>query len=234
MTTARRDHPFFYAVGIALCGLVFTGFARTYYLKVLFGAPSLTVLLHVHGLVMTTWFALYVVQVSLIARRRVPLHRSFGYAGLALAALVAALGVVVSTNLARRELARDPSDVGTLVLYALQLFSMVLPFLVFVTLGVMYRRRADYHKRFMTLAMLQVLGPAITRLPLGRAFEHNVPVTATLSIGCILACVVIDWQRHRRLHPVFGWGFAVPLVCMFGVIAFAQTPIWRTIVISGF
>jgi hypothetical protein len=45
--------------GLALC-VVLVGFARTYYLKGLFGAPSLPLLLHVHGAVMTTWFVLFV------------------------------------------------------------------------------------------------------------------------------------------------------------------------------
>src|SRR5580704_4292383 len=81
------------AIGTAL--LVFVGFARTYYLKVLFGTPELQVLLHVHGLVMTTWFVLFFVQVRLIAVHRTALHRRLGVGGAILAGLVLVLSTMV-------------------------------------------------------------------------------------------------------------------------------------------
>ncbi|WP_155121339.1 hypothetical protein [Bryobacter aggregatus] len=49
--TREREHRFFHAVAWLLAGLVFLGFARTYYLKSFFGAPALPLLLHAHGIV---------------------------------------------------------------------------------------------------------------------------------------------------------------------------------------
>src|SRR5258708_37817452 len=74
----RRLYPGV-AIGTAL--ITFIGFAQTYYLKVLFGTPPLRLLLHIHGLVMTTWFVLFFVQVRLIAVHRRDLHRRLGVAG---------------------------------------------------------------------------------------------------------------------------------------------------------
>jgi hypothetical protein len=44
-------------MGMAIAGLVtvFIGFAPTYYLKSHYGAPPLTPLVHLHGLVFTAW-----------------------------------------------------------------------------------------------------------------------------------------------------------------------------------
>ena len=53
------------ALGTAL--IVFAGFARSYYLKGVFGTPALPLLLHIHGLVMTAWFVLCFVQARLVA-----------------------------------------------------------------------------------------------------------------------------------------------------------------------
>jgi hypothetical protein len=47
--------------------IVFAGFARSYYLKGAFGSPDLAPLVHLHGLVMTAWIALFFVQVRLVA-----------------------------------------------------------------------------------------------------------------------------------------------------------------------
>ena len=75
--------------------LVVVGFARTFYARPFFGAideptrsAELPRHLMLHGLVMTSWFALVVTQTLLIAKRNVALHRRLGIAGAALAVLV--------------------------------------------------------------------------------------------------------------------------------------------------
>ena len=61
--------------------IVFAGFARTYYLKMAFGTPPLTGLQQLHGLVMSSWFVLFLVQVRLVAGGRTDLHRRVGVLG---------------------------------------------------------------------------------------------------------------------------------------------------------
>ena len=65
------DRRLFRGVSIAFALLVLVGFGRTYYARSLFGAPVLpSVVVHVHGLLMTAWVALFATQVGLIASRR--------------------------------------------------------------------------------------------------------------------------------------------------------------------
>src|SRR2546423_9801547 len=74
--------------------IVLTGFARSYYLKGLFGTPALPgLLVHLHGLVMTAWVALFVAQVWLVAARRTKTHQRLGVLGATLAALMVLVGV---------------------------------------------------------------------------------------------------------------------------------------------
>ena len=42
--------------------MVFAGFARTFYLKTIFGTPALSGLLFTHGVLMSLWFALFFTQ----------------------------------------------------------------------------------------------------------------------------------------------------------------------------
>jgi hypothetical protein len=59
-----------------------TGFARTYYLKGLFGTPLLTdLLLHLYGFVMTACVVLFVAQVPLVAAHRTKQHQPLGVFG---------------------------------------------------------------------------------------------------------------------------------------------------------
>jgi hypothetical protein len=89
--------------GLALC-VVLAGFARTYYLKGLFGAPSLPLLLHVHGAVMTVWFMLFVAQAALIRARRVDLHRLVGVAGAAFAPVLVLFAIATARQFVVRSL----------------------------------------------------------------------------------------------------------------------------------
>lgn len=96
-----RGGPLYAWAALAIVAIVFAGFARTYYLKVLFDTPTLSTQLHVHGVVMTLWFALFALQVGLIATRRVNLHRRVGVVGVLLAALVVVMGVTTAIDGAR-------------------------------------------------------------------------------------------------------------------------------------
>ena len=80
------DRRLYFAIAILFPAVVLLGFARTYYLKGLFATPPLpSGLVHLHGLVMTTWVVLFVVQVRLISTKRIRLHQKLGYASIALA-----------------------------------------------------------------------------------------------------------------------------------------------------
>ncbi len=65
MSASRRGAYTFAASTCAL--LAFVGFSRTYYLKGLFGTAQLPVILHIHGFVMTAWFALVIAQTCFVA-----------------------------------------------------------------------------------------------------------------------------------------------------------------------
>jgi hypothetical protein len=220
----QSERRFFLAVAIGLAVVVFVGFSRTYYLKGLFGAKQLPLYLHIHGAVMTAWYALFIVQVRLVATRRVQLHRKLGIAGVFLAAIVAVLGTVVSLGLARRRLHAHPDSAAGPFLLGLQLVPIVLVFVILMCLAVAMRRRPDYHKRFMTLAMLTVIGPAVVRLP--GIDDQNIPAAIVVNILLVLICAVADAIRNRRLHPAFGWGAALVIGSIFVMAPLAQTQWW--------
>lgn len=98
----RTEHSFFAGMALFIAATVFLGFARTYYLRPLIPEPSppppsLTPLIHVHGLLFTGWIVLLWAQVRLVGAGRVHLHRRLGVAGAAVA--VAMIGVGTLTAL---------------------------------------------------------------------------------------------------------------------------------------
>jgi hypothetical protein len=70
ITVRRRERLFYIGMAVAILVTVFAGFSRSYFLKAQFGTPSLSLLLHVHGLVFTSWILLFLAQTTLVAARR--------------------------------------------------------------------------------------------------------------------------------------------------------------------
>jgi hypothetical protein len=220
----RRDRRFFTFVALGLIALVFTGFFRTFYFSPLFLPEPLPVLLIAHGTVMTAWYGLFLLQVRLAGRGRLELHRRLGYASLGLAALVVALGLQVSVGLARERLARNPQSAEGPFLLGVQIFCILLPFLVLYGTGMLNRRRPEVHKRLMALAMFATVGPAVVRLPF--LPNHNVPVGIAVSLGLVLAFLAGDWVTSRKLHRVTALGVGLIIVSTFAGAAFSGTGLW--------
>ena len=66
-----RANLFYPGIAVFAAAVIIFGFARTYYLKEFFDTPSLPLLVHLHGAVMTTWMALFIVQTTLVEKGRV-------------------------------------------------------------------------------------------------------------------------------------------------------------------
>jgi hypothetical protein len=198
-----RDRRLYTWVAVFIPVVVLIGFARTYYLKGLFGTPALpSLLVHFHGVVMTSWVLLFIAQVWLVSSRRTKVHQRLGIGGAILAALVVCVGVITAIFAAARG---EPSDPPPLVFLAIPLGDMFV-FAVLVGLALYYRRWLETHKRLMLLASLTVLSAAIARIPLEFIATGGPLVFFGLTDLCILACVAFDSIRNRRLHPAFLWG----------------------------
>ena len=213
MAGNRRFYTWF-----AVCAflIIFAGFAHTYYLRSVFETKGLPLLLHLHGFLFTAWFVLFFVQVRLVARHRVDLHRKLGIVGAFLAPLCAGVAIGVSFHAGRRFALAHPNSLTNLrARPAAMDFGTSLMFLVLVGIALYLRRRPEFHKRIMVLACCSILLPAIGRIPLlfGNVFD-TVGFWGLVAITEVplLACILYDTIKHRRLHPAFGWGGTVVLL----------------------
>src|SRR5882757_6372112 len=184
--------------------IVLAGFARTYYLKGLFGNPPLPgLLVHIHGFVMTSWVVLFIAQVSLVARHRTRTHQRLGVLGGMLAGLIVIVGVLTAIAEVARGSSPGPPPLQFLVIP----LGDMLVFAILVGAALYFRRRRlDVHKRLMLLAAVNLMAPAIARIPL-HFIETGGPLAFFgLTDLCLLACIGYDTIRNRRLHPAFLWG----------------------------
>ena len=216
------ERRFYRWVAIAVAAVVFAGFARTYYLKLAFGTPPLPALLQLHGLVMTLWFVLFIVQTQLVAFGRTDLHRRLGVFGALLAAAVLVIGPIVAVTAAR--LGHSPGP-PPLVFLAVPLADMLV-FAILVGCALWFRRRSDIHKRLMLLSCVGLLTAAIARVPVGIIHDRGIVGYFSLTILGVIACAAYDTLRHRRLHPAFGWGAGLVILSWPLRLFLAGTPQW--------
>lgn len=229
----RREHLFFTGMAALLLATVFAGFAPTYYLLNQLhgttgagqpGGSNLTPLVHVHAIAFSAWMLLFVAQTTLIATHRVRWHRNLGVVGALLAAAMVVLGLMVAVEGSR--LGHRPPMVEKYTFLIIPLTNALM-FGAFVAAGLWTRSRAAYHKRFMLLATLSLLTPAIVRM--------NLTVIPPGPIGAFLVndtfLLVIwawDWFSNGRIHRVLLWGGIVFISSQPLRIMFAQTDLWIT------
>jgi hypothetical protein len=225
--TARPDRPLFVGSLILVLVIIFAGFAQTFYLKSWFGTPPLSNLLFLHGVVMSAWLMLFMVQTALVEFGRTDLHRRLGVVGVGLAALVFFVGVVAALDAGRRGFSPAPQVTPQMFL-AIPLVDMLV-FAILVGLALAKRRNSGTHKRLMLLGTVSMLTPAVARLPIDALKQAGLPAFFAVTIAVVILIVVIDTLRHRRLHPAFGWGAALLIAAVPARIALAQTDAWVSI-----
>jgi hypothetical protein len=222
--TTGRDRRMYVWFAVLMPIIVLAGFARSYYLKGFFGFPALpSRLVHLHGIVMTSWVVLFVTQVTLVATGRTRTHQRLGVSGAILAVLIVVVGVLTAINGAARGATPGPPALQFL---AVPLFDM-LAFAILVGTALYFRRlRLDIHKWLMLLAAVNLLAPAIARIPL-HFIETGGPMAFFgLTDLCLLACVGFDTIKNRRLHPAFLWATLLIIASQPLRLMLSGTDIW--------
>lgn len=219
---------FFTGMALALTGAMALGFARTFFLRAWFpesvaNAPPEPFFL-VHGAVFTAWFVLLVAQASLVATRRIDLHRKLGAVGVMLAVAMVVLGIVAAITAARRAGGFMGIPAPAVQFLAIPLVDM-LAFALFVALAIAQRRNPQAHKRLMLLASISIIAAAVARWPID--FINGTSGGGPLAFFGVtdlflLPIVVWDFATRGKLHAVTLWG---------GLLLIASQPL--RLVLSG-
>lgn len=227
-----------YAVaGGVLFALMFIGFQQFY----LHGRgfpnhpifPLVKGLVIAHGLAMTVWMVLFVLQTILIVNNSFRIHMSLGIFGIALAAFI----LVVSPWTAIQATRLEPDA----MLYGLhrKQFLIVpltdmLKFGPFVIIALLNRRRPEIHRPMMMLATLSVIAAATGRIPaLNNIYASTVwdrlvgPYVPMLVFGA--AFLVVKTILTKKFDRWFTIGFAALAAFSFLIWQTAPTVAWERV-----
>jgi hypothetical protein len=226
MATVVRSRAYL-LIAVALAILTFVAFSKTYYLRRWFDVPPITLLMHLHGIVFTAWFVLFVIQARLVATHRVRTHMQLGIAGAVVAALVVIVGLATTVVSASSDRIRAGMNGAQFVLLPTV---AIVAFGGLVAAALWFRRRADIHRRLIMLAMIAVLGPPVARvLILAGLGKHFLLAQTAVAAVFVLACVVADWTRHRTVHPIYAIGGTLLVLSWPARVWAAKTPAWEAV-----
>lgn len=218
----KQDRRFFTTLAALIACVAFAGFAPTYFLRSWSGRPALSGLLHVHGFLFTSWVVLFVVQVQLVAARRVDIHRRLGWIGTGLAAAMIVAGVSAAIDALRR--ASAPPGIPADVFFVVPMFDIA-EFATLVGLAVYFRRRADFHRRLMLVGTLVLLPAAFARLP-GVAAAGPVAFFGLLDL-VLVGAMLYDKLTLGRVHTAYRWAISAVILSQPLRLAIGGTHAWR-------
>lgn len=216
--TSRAFQPsFFFWMVLVMCFFVFAGFGMTYLFPVAQGTfPTAPPVVHLHGIVFFSWMILLLVQTSLVSAGNVKLHRSLGTYGIAHAAAILILGVLITLlslgNTVNNLGGRGPFHAGFLAVMATFGFAWMF------TLAIRNVRRPEVHKRMILFAMLPVIPPGVNRfymVPLGL---DTIPVYLLYPTLCSMAAAILiqEWRASGKIDICSrigaGWIFVQALI----------------------
>jgi len=208
-------------MSIALLALVVFGFSHT--VPDDLSTPGFPPFLAVHGAVFAAWMLLFVAQPALVAAGATGVHRRLGWLGLAIAiAMVGLGGYALWFGL-------STGQVPPFYPHGLFLIRGTLALATFfglVIAAIVYRRRMEWHKRFLLCATIIVTLPALERsLPLP-LFGAGWPfVVDGIADAILLVGPVVDLALRGRVHPAYVYGVGAVVLAQVSTDLLAPSPV---------
>jgi hypothetical protein len=193
--------------------------------------PPIRTLFIVHGVLMTAWMLMAVVQPLLVATRRKRVHMMLGRFAVALAVGIVVTGYLIAIA-ATQGTPPDLIRFGLAVKEFLTVpLSSIVTFGAFVSLGVVFRRDPEIHRPMMLLASLSVVAAALGRMPVlsdwyaGTRLEQYLSAfVSMLALGTIL--LAAKCALENRFDRWFAAGLASLAAFCVAASLVARTSTW--------
>jgi hypothetical protein len=214
------DRYFYLFLSLVIAAVIVAGFSRTVDQGLIHAAPARPVLLWMHGAVFSGWVVFYILQSALVRVHKVSVHRTLGWLGAALGALMVVLGFVVSVVMGRFDAvqlkAADPAFLG-ITFYDMFAFGTLL------ALAILWRGKPELHRRLLALASCGLLDAGFGRFPY--LLDHNVfylCVDAVMLLG-----VARDLLVDKRVHKVYMYALPALIIGQnLAIYLWRNPPLW--------
>jgi hypothetical protein len=168
-STKPIQERYFYSIAtVLLLVLTVVGFQLFYFRGQMYPGrpltPPIKTLVITHGVAMSLWMLLAILQPLLVASNNRKVHMTLGKIAAVIAACLVVLGFklgIASNKVAPPDMmfgSLTPKQFLSVPILAITLFA------IFVAIGVWFRKRPDIHRPMMFMASLTAVGAAISRI----------------------------------------------------------------------
>ena len=232
------EHYFYSIATVLLLVLTVVGFHLFYFGGQMYPGrpltPPIKTLIITHGVAMSLWILLAILQPLLVAANNRKVHMTLGKVATVIAACLLVLGFKL--GIASCKVAPPDMMFGSLTpkqFMSVPILDITL-FAIFVAIGVWFRKRAEIHRPMMFMASLAAVGAAIARIDYlnnlyrGTVWDKLFNVfffTAVAgAVFFIAKCVVF-----RKLDRWFAVALAGMVFWFWMSTQIAKTPVWDAI-----
>lgn len=182
-----------------------------------------------HGLAMSSWVILFLVQSVLIRTGRRKLHLVIGLGGV-LAAAIVILGATVAP-LSVHFSPQVYTTIGGARPFLAMMWVQMLSFGTLVGIGLLYRRRPEIHRPMMLLATIVIQTGALGRCPY---IEHIAALAPLYVWGPVLLLggllFLLQWGMSRTANRWYLMGYAGMVIASFVSVAIGTSAMWNRMV----
>lgn len=227
----KADRLFYSAAAVVFLSLMLIGFHPFYTHGTHFnGSPidrGIFLLVLVHGVSIAAWFVLFFAQSLLIAVRKRKLHMTLGWAAIAIGVAIVSTGTLVAI----RSVQLTPTFVffdREYPRFLLVMFTEMILFTVFITAGIVTRKKPKIHRSMMLLTGLMILPGATARIPmLVPMFGHSGWMGLFGPVFCLGGLLLlIRIAMTRRFDSWFAGGYAAWVVAYIVSTHLSITETW--------
>ena len=189
----------------------------------------------IHGVLMTSWYVLLVVQSALVNTKNIKVHMRLGW-GLAVIALFAVISALpVMMGFAPRLVAEGFLNLNNQdrvwlqnVQWTNDMFALI-TFSTMVVIGLIKRQNKLLHRTMMLFASMAFTGPATGRLMEWAAPELFIKGTVLIYFIFPVAVFMHDWIVYRKFPKYAFWAFLALLLLMALTFALPTTEFWKEV-----
>lgn len=236
---SKSDRVFYSATAVLILIIMFVGFREFFTTGHGDGGrvinPTILPTVIAHGLSITAWYILSVIQALLITTKNRRLHMKLGWCSLVLVPVIAVTGVAVALRSAQ-------GTPETMVFFGMpyrfdfvlvMLTEMVI-FTTCVAAGLLSRKRPEVHRAMMLSASLSLLLGATTRMPWITALFGGQTRAGFFGPVFVLGAVLIlvNSIRRQQFDRWLAVGFGSTAVVYLTAMQLGATGVWHQMAIA--
>jgi len=212
------DKYFYLAMALLMIAITVWGFGHTVNDVLFKPAVPRPRILWVHAAVFSGWLLLFLLQSALVRTHNVRLHRTLGWFVVGVGVAMIPLGCVTAIVLGHFDVTvLHEAGADTFEFIS---FGDVTIFTVWLTLGILWRKKPALHRPVFFIATCGLIGAAFGRVPW--IFGHMLMYAFVDAVICL--GVLRDLLVDRRIHRLYFIALPALAVAQYTMIYMITTP----------